>query len=71
LKSGKLGGAGLDVLSVEPPPPNHPLMQLQHPNLMITPHTAWATLEARKRLLEEVVANIHAFLDGKERNLVA
>jgi glycerate dehydrogenase len=71
LKSGKLGGAGLDVLSVEPPPPNHPLIQLQHPNLMITPHTAWATLEARKRLLEEVVANIKAFLEGKDRNLVA
>jgi glycerate dehydrogenase len=71
LKSGKLGGAGLDVLSTEPPPPNHPLIKLQHPNLMITPHTAWATYEARKRLLDEVVANIKAFLEGEERNLVA
>lgn len=71
LKQGQLSGAGLDVLSVEPPPPDHPLLRLGHPNLMITPHTAWTTREARSRLLNEVVENIRAFLRGEDRNRVA
>ncbi len=71
LKSGKLAGAGLDVLSVEPPPPDHALLQYKHPNLMITPHSAWTTFEARARLLKESVANIEAFLKGESRNRVA
>lgn len=70
LLSGKLDGAGLDVLSIEPPPPNHPLLHLKHPNLMITPHTAWTSKEARTRLFQEVTANIEAFLQGKSRNVV-
>jgi glycerate dehydrogenase len=70
LVSKKISGAGLDVLSVEPPPSNHPLLSLKLPNLMITPHTAWTSIDARKRLLNEVVANIEAFLKGQDRNKV-
>ncbi len=68
LVSGKLGGAALDVLSVEPPPANHPLLCLNLPNLLITPHTAWSAQEARKRLWAEVVLNIEVFLKGEKRN---
>jgi len=70
LVSGKLGGAGLDVLSTEPPLADHPLLDERVPNLMITPHSAWTAREARKRLLDEVIANIEAFLRGKDRNRV-
>ncbi|MEL7248218.1 MAG: D-2-hydroxyacid dehydrogenase [Bacteroidota bacterium] len=68
LQNGTLTGAGLDVLSQEPPPDDHPL--LQAPNCVITPHLAWATQAARKRLLNEVVLNIQAFLNGQQRNSV-
>jgi len=71
LLSGKPGGAGLDVLSMEPPSAQHPLIELDFPNLLITPHTAWTAQEARRRLLNEVVANIEAFLRGIDRNRVA
>lgn len=58
LRSGKLGGAALDVLSVEPPPEDHPLLQDDIPNLIITPHCAWISRESRQRLLDGVVENI-------------
>jgi glycerate dehydrogenase len=70
LRSGQLGGAALDVLSVEPPSPDHPLLAPDIPNLLVTPHTAWISLEARERLLDGVLANIHAFLSGAPRNVV-
>ncbi|GMG87194.1 D-2-hydroxyacid dehydrogenase [Biformimicrobium ophioploci] len=60
LRSGKLGGAALDVLSVEPPPSDHPLLDGDIPNLLITPHSAWISREARQRLLDGVTANITA-----------
>lgn len=66
LRSGHLGGAGLDVLAVEPPPADHPLLAADLPNLLVTPHTAWASREARHRLLDGVVANIQAHLAGTE-----
>jgi glycerate dehydrogenase len=68
LNSGKIAGAGLDVLSVEPPPASNPLLQAK--NCIITPHHAWATKAARARLLDVSVANVRAFLEGKPQNVV-
>jgi glycerate dehydrogenase len=72
LKDGSLAGAALDVLTREPPPPDHPLIEAAKklPNLLITPHCAWATREARQRLLTEVAENIVAFTRGARRNRV-
>jgi glycerate dehydrogenase len=68
LEAGELGGAGLDVLSVEPPPVDHPL--LSAPRCVVTPHVAWATRASRERLLAETVKNVRAFLAGTPRNVV-
>ena len=68
LHSGQLGGAGLDVLSLEPPDPANPL--LQAPNCVITPHIAWATRAARQRLIEAAAANAAALLAGAPQNVV-
>ncbi len=62
LKEKRIGGAGLDVLSEEPPPPDHPLMEPGIPNLILTPHIAWSSREARQRLIKMVEQNIAAFL---------
>ena len=59
-----LRGAVIDVLDQEPPPANHPLLNTEIPNLILTPHTAWASREARQRLLEQVAENIIAWNDG-------
>ncbi len=66
LNEGRLGGAGLDVLSVEPPAVDNPLLSAR--NCLVTPHMAWATHEARQRLVSLVVENIAAFLAGKPQN---
>lgn len=58
LREGRIGGAALDVLSREPPPPGHPLLAADIPNLILTPHVAWASRGARQRLLDAVAANI-------------
>jgi glycerate dehydrogenase len=71
LRQGVIGGAALDVLDVEPPPQDHPLLAPDVPNLIVTPHTAWAGRQARQNVVDETVANIQAFLDGRPRNLVA
>ena len=68
LNSGRIAGAGLDVLSSEPPAPDNPLLRAK--NCIVTPHIAWATKEARTRLLEAAVANLRAFLDGHPINVV-
>ncbi|MFN5160581.1 MAG: D-2-hydroxyacid dehydrogenase [Cyanobacteriota bacterium] len=68
LVSGHLGGAGLDVLSVEPPPASQPL--LSAPNCVITPHIAWATVQARQRLIQATAANVEALLAGAPRHVV-
>jgi glycerate dehydrogenase len=71
LRAGRLGGAGVDVLAVEPPRTGSPLLEGPPPNLIVTPHVAWASREARQRLLDEVALNIRAFSEGHERNRVA
>lgn len=68
LNSGKLRGAALDVVSQEPIDGENPLLSCK--NCIITPHIAWAPLESRQRLLDTVVENIRAFLDGKPQNVV-
>lgn len=68
LKEGWIGGAGLDVL-VDEPPGNTPLLS-DLPNLLITPHSAWSTLEARQRLINEVALNLRSFVSGNSRNVV-
>lgn len=70
LKSGHLGGAGIDVLATEPPPADHPLLTAQLPNLIVTPHVAWASRQAQQKLADEVIANIAAFYRGEPRNRV-
>jgi glycerate dehydrogenase len=68
LDAGRLAGAGLDVLSVEPPPASNPLLTAK--NCIITPHVAWATRNARRRLIEITAGNLWAFAAGTPRNLV-
>lgn len=68
LSEGTLAGAGLDVLRSEPPAAESPLYSA--PNIIITPHIAWATKEARTRLMDTAIENLREFLRGKPRNLV-
>jgi glycerate dehydrogenase len=68
LTAGRLAGAAVDVVSVEPIRPNNPL--LKAPNCLITPHIAWATADARRRLMDATIANIEAFLEGRPVNVV-
>lgn len=71
LNENKIAAAGLDVLSVEPMRKDNPLYGYKDSNrLIITPHIAWATNEARKRLVDEAYLNLEAFINGKERNRV-
>ncbi|MBR6633562.1 MAG: D-2-hydroxyacid dehydrogenase [Clostridia bacterium] len=68
IKSGKVYGAGIDVLTEEPPVNSSPLINLD--NVIVTPHIAWAPKEARSRLLDVTVKNIQAYFDGKPQNVV-
>ena len=70
IKAGRLGGAGIDVLPQEPPPSGDPLLDPAIPNLIVTPHIAWAAQEARQRCLDEAAANISDFLGGGRRSRV-
>jgi len=70
LRDGVIAGAGVDVLTQEPPAAGNPLLASEVPNLILTPHIAWASLEARQRLVDEVTRNISAFLAGRPRNVV-
>lgn len=70
LRAGRLGGAGIDVLPQEPPVDGDPLLAADIPNLIITPHVAWAAVEARQRAIDEVAANIASFVAGGQRGRV-
>ena len=65
LESGEIAGAGIDCLTEEPPSEQHVLLQCQHPNLIITPHNAWGTKEARQRLVDGTVSNIKHFISNR------
>jgi glycerate dehydrogenase len=67
LKARRLGGAGIDVLPQEPPVDGDPLLDPDIPNLLLTPHVAWAAREARQRCLDEMAGNIQDFLSGGRR----
>ena len=71
LRIHRLGGAGVDVLSEEPPMHGNPLLMPGIPNLIVTPHIAWAAREARQRVVNEMALNINAFAQRKSRNRVA
>jgi glycerate dehydrogenase len=66
LRTGQIGGAGIDVLPLEPPPADQPLLKRDIPNLILTPHIAWSAKEARQRAIDQVAENIEAWLAGKE-----
>ena len=68
LESGSIAGAGLDVLEVEPPAPDNPLLRL--PNVVLTPHVGWMAREALGRLHAQIVANVAAYLAGEPVNVV-
>jgi glycerate dehydrogenase len=69
LRAGQIGGAGLDVLSAEPPAAGNPLIGV--PRCLITPHIGWATREARGRLIAQVAANVKAWSEGRAMNVVS
>jgi glycerate dehydrogenase len=70
LTAGKIGGAGFDVLTVEPPKQGNILLDLRLPNLIITPHVAWASREAMQILADQLIDNVEAFAAGKPQNVV-
>lgn len=70
LRSGDIAAAAIDVLPEEPPVAGDPLLDYDGDNLIITPHIAWGTLQARQNAIDELTANIRAFLNGETRNRV-
>ena len=70
LKYGQIGGAGFDVLTQEPPRDGNPLLKSRLPNLIVTPHIAWASQEAANRLFDILLDNINHFVAGNPQNLV-
>src|SRR5690606_6898198 len=70
LREGVIGGAGIDVLSEEPPVNGNPLLDLSLPNLIVTPHIAWAAVEARQRAIDQMAECVAAFRAGKQMNRV-
>jgi glycerate dehydrogenase len=71
LRTNSIAAAGIDVLETEPPPADDPLVAARLPNLLVTPHIAWAAQESRQRAVDELAANVAAFQRGESRNRVA
>ena len=70
LRAGRIGGAGFDVLSSEPPDPDNPLLAPGLHNFILTPHVAWASQEAMQSLADQLIGNIEAYLSGEPRHLL-
>ena len=70
VRNGVIGGAGIDVLNEEPPRSGNPLLDVNLPNLIVTPHVAWASQSAMRVLADQLIGNIEAFVAGAPRNLV-
>ncbi len=70
LRNGEIAGAAIDVLAKEPPVAGDPILDYCGANLIVTPHIAWAADEARQNAIDELAANVEAFLNGEERNRV-
>lgn len=70
LRTGIIAGAGIDVLSSEPPRQGNPLLDLDLPNLIVTPHVAWASREAMQIMADQLIDNIEAFMAGRRQNRV-
>jgi glycerate dehydrogenase len=70
LRAGGIAGAGVDVLSNEPPREGNPLLEPGLPNLIVTPHVAWASRGAMQSLADQLIDNVEAFVRGEPRNLV-
>jgi len=71
LRAGRIGGAAVDVLTTEPPAAGNPLLESGLPNLLVTPHIAWAGIRSRQRLINAVIENIRAWQAGKPRNVIS
>ena len=70
LQNGRLAGAGIDVLRNEPPRDGSPLLEVDRPNLIVTPHNAWASRQAMQTLADQLMDNLEAFVRGEPQNLV-
>jgi glycerate dehydrogenase len=70
LLAGRIAGAGVDVLSNEPPREGNPLLELELPNLVVTPHVAWASRESMQALADQLIETIEAFVRGEPVNVV-
>jgi glycerate dehydrogenase len=70
LREGRIAGAGFDALREEPPRQGSPLLDLDLPNFIVTPHVAWASNEAVQALADQVIENVEAFIAGAPRNLL-
>ncbi len=70
LQAGQIAGAGVDVLVAEPPRAGNALLDVQLPNLIVTPHVAWASVETMQTLADQLIGNIDCFLRGQPRHLV-
>jgi glycerate dehydrogenase len=71
LRNGHLGGAATDVLSVEPPSAGNPLLAQDIPRLIVTPHNAWGSREARQRIVGQLTENAHGYFSGQALRVVS